>query len=208
MSRPIFWSEGTHIAIREHWQNKIWTVRPVTVVQDSPELIALYMMPGTVYKYPCLLDGRPVSQFLPDDWVLIEREWFGGGALYLSQPNNCFALIGFFDDANEKINRWYINLQTPYQRTAIGFDYLDQELDIVVETDLQSWRWKDEAEFAEAQQRGRISQANAQRVQSVADGIVADLENGRFMLPHTWQKWRPPASWAAPVVPHGWDELS
>jgi hypothetical protein len=46
----MYWKRGAQITLREHWNNKAWTVRPVTVVTDTPEVIALYMMPGTSYK--------------------------------------------------------------------------------------------------------------------------------------------------------------
>src|ERR1043166_4019308 len=71
----MHWNRGAQIAIREHWNNKVWTVRPVTVVADTPEVIALYMMPGTIYKHPRAIDGSPVPHFLPDAWVLIDTQW-------------------------------------------------------------------------------------------------------------------------------------
>ena len=46
------WQAGDHIFLRETWRGLVWTARPVTVVQDTPDVIAFYMMPGTSYKHP------------------------------------------------------------------------------------------------------------------------------------------------------------
>jgi len=82
----MYWNRGAQITLREHWNNKVWTVRPVTVVAETPDVIALYMMPGTIYKHPRAMDGSPVPHLLPDQRVLVDTQWFGGGALYLAPP--------------------------------------------------------------------------------------------------------------------------
>jgi Protein of unknown function (DUF402) len=201
------WYRGAQIAIREHWNRKVWTVRPVTVVADTPEVIALYMMPGTIYKHPRAIDGSPVPHFLPDDWVLVTQQWCGGGALYLSLPGHWYVLMGLFGDDNQRIERWYVNLQTPYQRTRIGFDYLDQELDIVINRELSNWSWKDEAQFLDAQRRGRIPVEQAAYVRRVGEDILEQLQAGRLTLPEPWRHWRPPEQWAIPPIPHDWHVL-
>jgi hypothetical protein len=152
----MHWNRGAQIALHEHWNRKVWTVRPVTVVVDTPDMIALYMMPDTTYKHPRAIDGSPVPHFLPDEWVLIDTQLRGGGALNLAPPGQWYVIMGLLGDDNQRIERWYVNLQTPYQRTRMGFDYLDQELDIVINRELTAWSWKDEEKFIDAQRRGRI----------------------------------------------------
>ena len=173
-------------------------VRPVTVVQDTADLIVLYMMPGTIYRYPRLPDGSAIPFFLPDTWILVDRVWHGGGALYLTKPGDWYVLIGFFNDENTAITTWYINLQMPYQRTIHGFDYLDQELDIVINQDLTEWSWKDEAAFTESQRRGRIDAAAAQQIRAVGEHIIEQLAAAQFTLPKDWQEWKPCPDWPTP----------
>lgn len=201
------WNRGAQIALREHWHSKVWTVRPGTVVADTPEVIALYMMPGTLYKHPRTIDGSPVPQFLPDEWVLVDQQWCGGGALYLSRPGQWYVLMGLFGDDNQRIEQWYVNLQTPYHRTPIGFDYLDQELDIIIDRELSAWIWKDEEQFLDAQRRGRISSQPAAHVRRVGEQIVEQLQAHRLPLPELWRQWRPPEQWAIPPLPHDWHVL-
>jgi hypothetical protein len=204
----MYWNRGAQIIIREHWHRKIWTVRPVTVVADTPEVIALYMMPGTIYKHPRALDGSPVPHFLPDEWVLVNQQWVGGGALYLSPPGQWYVLMGLFADDNQQIKYWYVNLQTPYHRTRLGFDYLDQELDIVINRELTAWHWKDEAQFLDAQRRGRISVEQAAHVRHVGEDILEQLQAGRLTLLEPWRHWSPPEQWAIPPIPHDWHVIA
>jgi len=200
----MHWNRGAQIALREHWHRKVWTVRPVTVVADTPALIALYMMPGTTYKHPRAIDGSPVPHFLPDDWVLVDTQWLGGGALYLSPPGQWYVIMGLLRDDNRRIERWYINLQTPYQRTRLGFDYLDQELDIVINRELTAWRWKDAEKFMDAQRRGRIPIEQAAHVRRVGEHMVQQLKARSMELPEQWLTWRPPEQWEIPPMPHDW----
>ena len=85
----------------------------MTVVADTPDVIALYMMPGTTYKHPRAINGSAVPHFLPDDWVLVDRQWLGGGALYLAQPGQWYVIMGLLRDDKRRIERWYVNLQPP-----------------------------------------------------------------------------------------------
>ena len=48
-----YWPTGSQIVYREVWRGKVWTARPVTVVQDAPDLIALFLCPALAGK--CLL---------------------------------------------------------------------------------------------------------------------------------------------------------
>jgi hypothetical protein len=200
----MHWNSGARIVLREHWNRKVWTVRPVTVVVDTPDVIALYMMPGTIYKRPQAIDGTPVPHFLPDEWVLIDTQWYGGGALYLSPPGQWYVIMGLFGDDNQRIERWYVNLQTPYHRTRLGFDYLDQELDIVINRELTTWSWKDEEKFIDAQRRRSIPVEQAAHVRRVGESIVQQLKARSMKLPEPWRHWRPPQQWAIPPIPYDW----
>jgi hypothetical protein len=40
------WAAGDRIVLREVWNGKVWAARPVTVVRDDSDLIALYDRDG------------------------------------------------------------------------------------------------------------------------------------------------------------------
>jgi predicted RNA-binding protein associated with RNAse of E/G family len=65
---------------------------------------------------------------------------------------------------------WYINLAAPWRRTGIGFDTLDQILDVGVADDPSSWRWKDEDELAWAVQTGRCTRREAEDIKHHGEG--------------------------------------
>ena len=74
------WQPGAHVITREIVHQKVWTARPVTVVRDDPDLIALYMMPGTTYKHPRLPDSDEVPRIIAArDWRMVDVPWIGGG---------------------------------------------------------------------------------------------------------------------------------
>ena len=78
--RIMYWNRGAQILIREHWNNKVWTVQPVTVVADTADVIALYMMPGTIYKHPRQSTGVQCPTFCQTSGYWSTG---GGGAVVL-----------------------------------------------------------------------------------------------------------------------------
>ena len=202
------WQPGAPIILRETWQGQVWTARPLTVVRDTPALLAFYMMPGTTYKHPRVLEDDRVPG--PDarwPWRLIDVTWYGGGALYLSTPGAPYMVIGFRSGDNTRLAHWYVNLQDPLRRTPLGFDYLDQELDIIVSPDLGDYRWKDEEGFAELQRLGRIDPAKAARLRAVGERIIQERYAPDSFFRQGWEQWSPPPHWTVPTLPLKWHEL-
>jgi len=150
------WQTGGAALLREVWRGKVWSAMPVTVVQDTQELVALYIAPGTIWKQPRRTDGGQLR--IPQDkWTLADRLWTGGGALRLSSPGAAHSVLALWSAGHERMLGWHINLEEPLRRTPLGFDYMDQLLDVIVSPDCGTWTWKDEAEFEEAQATGVIS---------------------------------------------------
>jgi hypothetical protein len=203
------WSPGAHVITREVVHGKVWTARPVTVVRDDPDLIALYMMPGTIYKHPRLPDRDEVPQIIAArDWRMVDVPWIGGGTLYLSRPGDDYMLIAFWQDDRTTLRSWYVNLQDPFRRTPLGFDYLDQELDVIVSPDLERWRWKDEEKFNALVRDGLIPQERARQLRALGEEVVRTRRNRGSLFTLGWDRWQPPSDWTVPTVPDGWDVIS
>jgi Protein of unknown function (DUF402) len=204
----LAWEPGAHVITREIVRGKIWTVRPVTVVCDTPELIALYMMPGTIYKHPRLLDRDEIPTFLVSvDWRLVDVPWTGGGALYLSRPGDHYMAIAFWKQDQPGLRSWYVNLQDPFRRTPLGFDYLDQELDVIISPDLATWRWKDDDKFEVLAQRGIIPPERARFLRGLADEVVQTRHQAGSLFTLGWDRWTPPSHWRVPSIPDKWDTV-
>lgn len=55
--------------------------------------------------------------------------WAGHGCLMVQRPGEHHAVWHFWDGADRRFSHWYVNLQTAFRRTAIGYDTQDLEVD-------------------------------------------------------------------------------
>ena len=201
------WQSDKQIIIREVSKNKVWTVRPVTIIQDSPELIVFYIAPGTTFKHPRKLNIDEVPQHLvANDWRMVDKTWNGGGALYISKPGEPYMIIGFRNDDNTEFQRWYVNLQDPLIRTRLGFDYLDMELDIEIDKSLSEWHWKDEDKFKDLVAKGIISEPKAGNLRKVGKDIANNIVNEPSIIT-SWIGWTPSSDFSIPPIPNDWDNI-
>ena len=206
------WAPGDAVALRWRREGKLGHVNAVTVVEDSPELIALYLAAGSPMKRPVGPDGRawreiPAHErFRLSDWAHADGPWRDTNVLQLARPGAHYGFWAFWDAESWEVRGWYVNLQAPLQRTAIGFDSRDYVLDVWVDAE-GSWHWKDEEEFAEARRAGRFTAAEAKLVRAAGEEAIAVLEAGAWPLGHGWESWRPDPSWPVPGLPAGWDAV-
>ena len=84
---------------------------------------------------------------------------------------------------------------------------MDLALDIIVEPDRSSWRWKDEDEFELFLKRGLISPEVARRVRDEAELILRRVERDESPFDSEWPHWTPDPSWPTPELRDDWDEL-
>jgi len=196
---------GQTVLVREIWQGKVWTARPMVLVQDTKEMVGLYWVPGTPWKAAKSRQGGYISAFDRKllNWELHDVILEGGGTLRLSVPGAKYSVL-IFRNTGDTIRNWYINLEDPLTRTNKGFDYTDKILDIIVEPDLKTWHWKDEDEFQEARDLGLISHKEARAFRSEGKKALKLLQSGRSIF-NGWEHWKPDPSWKVPVLPDGWD---
>lgn len=177
------------------------------LIQDTPELIALYWVADTSWKRARNHQGGDVAVIdcKIGNWELHDVILEGGGTLRLSIPDARYSVL-IFRKIDGTIDRWYINLENPLVRTDRGFDYLDQFLDIIVEPDLRTWHWKDEDEFQEAQDLGLMSKQEAKTFRVEGEKALKLLLSGKSIF-NGWEHWKPDPSWKVPVLPDGWDKI-
>ena len=94
-----------------------------------------------------------------------------------------------------------MNLEEPQRRTAVGFDFEDDLLDVWVpfggEPELL-----DEDELDEAVARGYVSAERALAIRAKAERLMAEPP-----WPTGWEDWTPEPGWQVPDLPPGWDVL-
>jgi len=205
------WHTGDEIVLRYRRNQPADVIFPVRVIEDRPECLQVFLVDGTVYKGQATRDGRPLGREIP----FLERErliqgvcdktWFGNHVLMLQQPEAAFAVWLFWDAANLAFVGYYVNLQAPLVRTAVGFDTADLLLDIVVAPDL-TWHWKDRDEFDEALEHGLIGDGTAAMAQEAAVQAIADIASCVWPFDGFLVDWRPDRNWPIPMMPANWNE--
>jgi hypothetical protein len=201
------WTPGSRIVYREVWRGGVWTAKPVIVVQDEPELIVLFLQAGTIYKVPAGRQEQYQEYQLRDEWQLADAVWDWGDNLILIHPGAAHAVKTMWGKTDRELVGWYVNLQEPLRRTVIGFDYMDQDLDIVVSPDLSGWQWKDEALFRRRRELGLISEQEAGRIRAEGERVIERIRARASPFGDGWEDWIPPPGWAVPELPAGWDRI-
>ncbi|MFI9205346.1 DUF402 domain-containing protein [Streptomyces sp. NPDC053048] len=208
------WAPGDHILwryrgnARPGTEGGIHICRPVTVVEDTDELLAVWMAPGTDCVKPVLADGTPVhreplaTRYTKPRTTSVTR-WFGPGVLKLARPGDPWS-VWLFWDLDWRFRNWYVNLEEPLARWAGGVDSEDHFLDIAVYPD-RSWEWKDEDEFAQAQRAGLMTADRAERVRAAGGAAVELIESWGAPFTAGWEGWRPDPAWQVPALPGDWD---
>lgn len=204
------WAPGDRILwrYRENAGARFHIARPVTVVRDDRDLLAVWMAPGTTCVRPVLADGTRLhaeplrTRYTKPRTVQLDR-WFGTGVLKLARPGEPWS-VWLFWEPGWRFKNWYVNLEAPLARWVGGVDSEDHFLDICVYPD-RSWDWRDEDEFAQAQHDGLIGPQLAERVRQAGRSAVEVIGAWGTPFSDGWQNWRPDPSWTVPPLPDDWD---
>lgn len=206
------WSRGEVIVHQEVWGDRVWAARPLVVVEDAPERLLCWLPAGTRRKVPMTPPDREdpgertarVLELLDRrDWIHVDHVW-DVSCLWILHPGDWHATWISWLPTGEH-HGWYVNLQHPFRRTALGIESMDLALDIVAEPDLRSWRSKDDDELDQIAERGLFAPDVVARVRAEAAMVVDRIEGRRPPFDHTWHDWRPDPTWGGPELPPGWD---
>ena len=207
------WPAGGVVVLQELWRGKLWDARPLTVVQDHDDSLALWIPEGTRYKLPTTPSSRPKAAsravwmaecMVAMDWELSDRHW-DGSSLYLMQPGKRYAVWVSWKPLGHH-SGWKVNFQEPYRRIGHSIQTMDLMLDLVIEPSGE-WRWKDEDEAEIMMKRGLLKPETVEGLRSDAETLLAmyAAEEGPFH--RRWLDWTPDPAWSAPVLPANWDQV-
>jgi hypothetical protein len=206
LSKESFWLSGENATLRGVGSKVFWAY-PTIVVQDTSDLIVLYMPSGVLGKDT---DHRPTPQELlsfPNKINIVDCQWDRTDVLFLIVPGDSFSTYIMWKTGTKILDCWYINLQEPIRRTEIGFDTMDNMLDVVVNPDMTEWRWKDDDEFAEAQKIGFYSSEKAREIWAEGEKAVRLITSERRSLYKKWEKWQANPEWEIPRLSPFWDKV-
>ena len=80
------WLHGAHITLRQVWFGKVWAAFPVTIVEDSPSQIVVYISPGAIFMAPICRREDYLRELASTDWQLCEYTWRDEPMLWSTVP--------------------------------------------------------------------------------------------------------------------------
>ena len=205
LNKKIPWQPGDNATLRGVGVKVFWAY-PTIVVQDLPDLIALYMPAGVLGKDT---GHKPTPQELlaAEKINITDCQWDRTDVLMLIVPGEAFSTYVMWETGTKNLVCWYINLQEPIRRTQIGFDTMDNMLDVVVSPDMSEWKWKDDDEFAEAEQVGFYSHETAREIWAEGEKAARLLTSERRDFYQQWQNWQANPEWEIPKLSPLWKKI-
>ena len=186
---------GAPIVRREVWRGEPKVGWGGIVVADAPDLLALYMPSGSPLAFADDFFGEP------HPWSHRDR-WEGHGVLQLQRPGDTHAVWVFWHGPEREFSGWYVNLQEPFRRTAIGYDTQDLELDIWIPAGGR-WEWKDADVLEQRIAEGRYTPAQVEAAWAEGRRVTADLDVGLRWWDPWWALWEPDPAWDRRYEPVG-----
>ncbi|HLE96560.1 MAG TPA: DUF402 domain-containing protein, partial [Candidatus Thermoplasmatota archaeon] len=192
---------GEHVAWRsvERETGTVMTVWPAVVVRDDDQAIVTFTPTGSIGKRRTgeRSGGPRARQLMRWDGGHEDRPWIGTNVVHVHPPGEAFSLWCAWD-AEWRPAWWYVNLEEPWRRTAIGFDSRDLWLDLARGPDETAWRWKDEDELAWAVEEGRCTPELAARIRAEGERAIGMITGGEPPFDRDWSAWRPDPAWSVP----------
>ena len=159
-------------------------------MQDDDDATVLWLPPESTYA---------IGNDLFGDWTH-EFRVAKRGQLRVTHGDDPFSVFLFTND-DGSFRGWYVNLERSRRRTASGFDYEDDLLDVWVAPGAEP-ELLDEDELEEAVRLGFVSIEQADEIKTTAERILVEPP-----WPTGWEEWQPEPGWQLPVLPPGWDRL-
>jgi uncharacterized protein len=200
------WPTGATVVIRQHRHGRFRAVNPMVVVEDRPDRRVFYVPRGTGFMAPADRAGR-VTRSIRDEVGVVPDRWRDRAALHVVPEGAAFAVILRWEQSFDDFAGFYVNLQEPLRPTAIGFDAMDQTLDVLISPDRSQVRVKDEEELHEAAGDGFFSAAEVDAIREAAHLATRMVVDGVPPFDEPWHRWRPDPAWPTPELPAGWEAV-
>lgn len=178
--------------------------RPVTVIADDDQHLAVWMAAGTRMLYQVSTDGQDLRSLSGTDRFTAPRaqavrNWVGSGILAVFQPNTMYS-VWFFETKPGVRNSYYVNIEEEFTLSDSGIETSDLVLDVLVGPD-RTCTFKDEDELELAHRAGVFSTAKAEQIRQVAQQAVKDVEHWEFPFNAGYEGFQPDPEWTVPTLP-------
>lgn len=163
------WERGRVVVRRDVWRGSPWVGVAAIVVPDDPDLLVLYVPEGA--EIAVIDGGGPIVH----PWSG-RRAWEGHGIVVLHCPGDAYSVNVFWEGPTRALSVWYLNLEAPFVRTALGIDTRDHELDLW-STDGHTWHWKGRRAPRPARCRRHLCGDEATAIRAEGDRLYAEVSN-------------------------------
>jgi hypothetical protein len=180
---------------------------PCRVVEDSLSLLALFIAAGSKYKAG---PKRTAAEKLamnrvplpPDEYV------WRADTLRLMLPGRHHSVWLFWKDdgSGRRLSQYYVNMEEPFRRTAVGFDTQDHTLDVNIAPDL-TWKWRDTESLDEHVKHGFYTEALAREIWNEGRLAIDEIVRGDHACLKGWHDWQPEPEWTIPEMPAEWSSV-
>ncbi len=210
-SSSTTWIAGDIVTWRGIYRGRVWHAQPVIIVKDSPQEIAVALLPGTHCVAPeGYLQGKQTDKrrwnFKEKFWEMETYLWRENRLLLLIEPNKFYSTILFWNHAGNNFSCYYINFQLPYRRLPNAIDTLDLDLDLIIHPDFRL-EWKDETDYQTAIEEGIIIPEWVAEIDVAKAEILANIERRVYPFDGSWLNWMPDPTWSPPKLPENWDKM-
>jgi hypothetical protein len=106
-------------------------------------------------------------------------------------------------ERSPRFSRYFVNMEEPFRRTAVGFDTQDHTLDAVVRPDL-TWNWRDETELENHVREGFFTPELAESIRAEGLRAIDEISRGTHPCLGGWNQWSPRTD-DIPEIPREWD---
>ncbi|PWH06856.1 DUF402 domain-containing protein [Brachybacterium endophyticum] len=206
MSSTAHWSPGDQVTWTYYTlQHPTRTVRPGTVVLDDDERgLVVWIAPGTEVLLPVLENGSPLRRagdegMFTQPRVQSKQLWTGNGILMIGLPGRPYSVWLFYKD-DGSLGCYYVNLETPFERTEEGVRTRDLVLDLVV-LPRRDWHYKDEDELEGAESVGYFSSGEARDIREAGRTAERDITQWAYPFSAGFEHFFPDPSWSIPPLP-------
>jgi hypothetical protein len=186
---------GDAVLFRSIYRGNVRWCFPHRLVEGQHDCFTLYLQPGNSGKHMGHDDDYLVRWAAGDP--MVDHAWQTHHVLWRIRLGEAH-MLGLFWTETWEFAGWYVNLQAPTQLNGRCFDSCDLALDVWIEPD-GSWHWKDEDDFARAQQLGILQADAAAELRAEAEKVIAARP-----WPTGWEDWRPPRDWGPLALPEDW----
>jgi hypothetical protein len=189
--------------------DRVREVRPVTVIEDGPAGLVVWLAPQTPMIRSTLADGRrfadaPLDERFTTPVARRPGVWGGTGIVMIVPPSAAYSVWLFWNAAGKFLG-WYGNLEDRHVRWAGGVDTADQHLDVWVSPDREC-EWRDEDEFSVAIGLPDYwSEGHVPGIRAVGEELMERAQAAEPPFDGSWTDFTPDPSWPVPDLPDNWD---